>query len=126
MDGMTGGPEAQWRAALAGGRFLLQRAISSGTVFFPPRVMEPGTGETDLEWVEATGLGHIYSLTWVSQKPPVPPYNVAIVRLDEGAQLMSRIEGADPETLHIGQRVRAKIGTQDDGAPILLFEPTGH
>lgn len=126
MDGVTGGPEAQWRAALADGKFLLQRAASSGTVFFPPRVMEPGSGDTDLEWIEATGLGIIYSLTWVSQKPPAPPYNVAVVRLDEGAQLMSRVDGATPETLHIGQRVRAKITTQGDGAPILLFEPTGH
>jgi uncharacterized OB-fold protein len=126
MDGVTGGPEAQWRTALANGKFLLQRAVSSGKVFFPPRVMEPGTGDTDLEWIEATGLGTIYSLTWVSQKPPAPPYNVAVVRLDEGAQLMSRVDGAMPETLHIGQRVRAKIAAQDDGAPILLFEPAGH
>ena len=51
------GPEAHWRAALAEGRFLLQRAQSSGTVYFPPRLAEPGTGETDLEWVEASGMG---------------------------------------------------------------------
>jgi uncharacterized OB-fold protein len=126
MDGMTGGPEAQWRAALANGKFLLQRAASSGTVFFPPRVMEPGTGDTDLEWIEATGLGTVYSLTWVSQKPPAAPYNVVIVRLDEGAQMMSRVDGATPETLHIGQRVLAKIIAQDDGAPLLIFEPAGH
>ncbi|HEX7783013.1 MAG TPA: OB-fold domain-containing protein [Sphingobium sp.] len=124
-EGM-GAPEAHWRAALANGTFLLQRAVSSGTVIFPPRVMEPGTGDMDLEWIEATGLGTIYSLTWVSQKPPAQPYNVAVIRLDEGAQLMSRVDGGTPETLQIGQRVRAKIATQDDGTPILLFDPAGH
>ncbi|AUW59568.1 hypothetical protein C1T17_17275 [Sphingobium sp. SCG-1] len=126
MEAITGGPEAHWRAALEEGKFLLQRAVSSGTVFFPPRVLEPGTGDTDLEWIEASGLGTIYSLTWVSQKTPAPPYNVVIVRLDEGAQLMSRVEGADPETLHIGQRVRARIARQDDGDPMVVFELVGH
>lgn len=116
------GPEAQWRAALAGGRFLLQRAQSSGTVFFPPRLAEPGTGETDLEWIEASGMGTIYSMTLVSQKPPAPPYNVVLVDLDEGARLMSRVEGIAPDALHIGLRVRARIVEEGD-APLLVFEP---
>ncbi len=66
----TGGPEAHWRAALAEGRLLLQRALASGTVFFPPRVSEPGTGDPALEWIEASGLGTVYSVTLIPQKPP--------------------------------------------------------
>lgn len=112
-------PEAHWRAALAEGRFLLQRA-AGGPAFFPPRIAAPGSGETDLEWIEASGLGHIYSLTWVSQKPPTPPYNVAIVELDEGPRLMSRIEDVTPDGVAIGQRVRAEIVESGDGA-LLVF-----
>lgn len=113
-------PEAHWRAALAEGRFLLQRPRGGGPAFFPPRVAAPGSGETDLDWVEASGLGHIYSLTWVSQKPPTPPYNVAIVELDEGPRLMSRIEGVAPDGVAIGQRVRAEIVEGSEG-PLLVF-----
>lgn len=116
------GPEAQWRAALAEGRFLLQRAQSTGTRFFPPRVMEPGTGETDLEWVEALGAGTVYSVTVVSQKPPAPAYNVVLVDLDEGPRLMSRVDGVKAEAVHIGMHVKARVA-EEDGAPILLFDP---
>ena len=118
------GPEAHWRAALAEGRFLLQRAGSSGTVYFPPRLAEPGTGETDLEWIEASGMGRVYSMTIVAQKPPAPPYNVVLVDLDEGGRLMSRVDGIAPDALHIGLRVRARI-VEEDGAPLLVFEPAG-
>jgi len=114
-----------WRAALAEGRFLLQRAISSGNVFFPPRLAEPGSGDTNLEWIEASGMGTIYSVTLVSQKPPAPPYNVVLVDLDEGARMMSRVEGAPLDSLHIGMRVRARI-VQEGDAPLIVFTSTEH
>ena len=98
-DAVSTGPEAQWRAALADGRFLLQRAVSSGTVFFPPRLAEPGTGDDDIEWIEASGMGLVYSLTLVAPKPPAAPYNVVLVDLDEGARLMSRVDGVAPDAL---------------------------
>ena len=37
---------------------MLQRSRESGTCFWFPRVAEPGTGCTDLEWVEASGRRH--------------------------------------------------------------------
>lgn len=125
MDIMTGGPELHWRTSLADGKLLLQRAISSGSVFFPPRLAEPGTGDTDLEWIEASGMGTVYSLTVVSQKPPAQPYNVVLIDLDEGARLMSRIDDAAPDTLRIGMRVQASI-IEEDGGPLLVFVPAGH
>lgn len=119
------GPEAHWRTALADGRFLLQRAISSGTVYFPPRLAEPGSGDTDVEWIESMGMGTVYSLTWISQRPPAPAYNVVLVDLDEGVRLMSRVDGTNVETLQIGCRVRAHI-IEEDGAPLLIFKPVAH
>lgn len=116
------GPEAHWRAALAEGRFLLQRARSSGAVIFPPRLAEPGSGDADLEWIEASGLGTVHAVTVINRKPPETPYNVVLVELDEHVRLMSRVEGLSPEQVSIGMRVRARIGAED-GAPLLLFEP---
>ena len=52
-------PERSWLEALAQGRFLLQRSASSGQFVFPPRVAEPRSGATDLQWVEAVaGVVH--------------------------------------------------------------------
>lgn len=111
-------PDTQWRDALAQGRLLLQRAIGSGATFFPPRLIEPGTGEADLEWIEASGFGTVYSVTMINQKPPGEPYNVVLIDLDEGPRVMSRVEGAGE--VSIGLRVVARIERGDE--PILLFE----
>ena len=119
---MSASPEAAWRAGLAEGKVLLQRATASGTCFFPPRLAEPRTGDEAWCWVEASGLGRVYSVTVVNQKPPATPYNVALIDLDEGPRLMSRVEGIAAEAITIGLRVRARIATADDG-PILLFDP---
>lgn len=112
------GPEMQWREALAQGRLLLQRA-PDGNVIFPPRLAAPGTGDT-LEWFEASGGGSVYSLSWIQRKPPALPYHVALIDLDEGARLMSRVEGVTPETLAIGMRVEAFVDRGGE-APLLLF-----
>lgn len=120
----SGGPEAYWRAQLIAGKVMLQRARASGQIFFPPRMAEPGTGDTDLEWIEARGLGTVYSVTIVNQKPPTPPYNIVLVDLDEGARLMSRVDRIDPSEIRIGMRVEARI-LEEAGAPLLVFIPTG-
>ena len=44
---------------------MLQRCSSSGAFVFYPRVAEPGSGATTLEWVEASGRGTVYSTTVV-------------------------------------------------------------
>ena len=114
-------PDAEWRASLAEGRFMLQRARQSGTVFFPPRIVEPGTGNADLEWIEATGMGTVYSVTIIIPKPPKAPYNVALVDLDEGPRMMSRIDGIEPDQIGIGMRVVARIDTTGE-TPVIIFD----
>ncbi len=111
------GPEAQYRAFLQAGRFMIQRSRSTGRHVFYPRVSEPGTGATDLEWVEASGLGRIYSIT--VNRARTGSYNIALVELDEGPRLMSRIEGV--ETAPIGTRVRARVA-ELGGEPAVVFD----
>jgi uncharacterized protein len=115
------GPGQAWRQALGEGRLMLQRARSSGTVIFPPRLMEPGVGDTDLEWFEASGMGTIYAATVISRKPPEPAANVVLVDLDEHVRLMSRIDGIAAEEVRIGMRVRARVLTEGE-EPLLVFE----
>lgn len=118
--GTSEGPEARFRAFLAEGRFMIQRSASTGRHVFYPRVAVPGTGETDLEWVEAAGTGTVYSTT--VNRTRQGNYNVALIDLDEGVRMMSRVEGIAPEAVKIGQRVRARIASED-GNPIVVFDP---
>jgi uncharacterized protein len=112
------GAAQHWNEALAQGKLLLQRPFSGGDAIFPPREFVPGNGEA-LEWIEASGLGIVYSVTWVQRKPPEPPYNVALIDLAEGARMMARVEGVTPESLFIGMAVKARIAE----SLIVVFDP---
>lgn len=113
-------PDVEFRAFLTEGRFMIQRSRSSGAHVFYPRAVAPGTGALDLEWVEASGRGVVYSTTVVRKKPPEPSYNVALVDLAEGPRMMSRVEGVDPADVKIGAAVQARIIDQD-GEPVVVF-----
>jgi uncharacterized protein len=115
-------PELQYEAFLEEGRFMLLRSRATGRCFWFPRVAEPGTGCTELEWIEASGHGTVYSTTVIRQKPPTPHYNLALIDLAEGPRMMSRVEGVSPEDVRIGMRVRAKVVREGD-RPLLVFEP---
>lgn len=110
------GPEAEYKAYLAKGVFKIQRSQSTGKHVFYPRIAMPHSGETDLTWVEASGLGTIYAITVNRSKQG--QHNVALIDLDEGPRLMSRVDGV--ETAPIGSRVQAKI-IQEEGSPLLVF-----
>lgn len=113
-------PDADYIAFLEEGRFMIQRCRKSGEHFFYPRIAAPGTGETDLEWVEASGRGVVYSTTVVRKKDPEDSYNVALVDLDEGPRVMSRVIGVVPDSVKMGQPVQAEISQTNDGA-LLTF-----
>ena len=115
-------PEAEWRAHLAEGRFMIQRSRSTGGHVFYPRVAEPGTGAEDLEWVEASGEGTVHAVTIVRKKDPAHSYNVVLVDLAEGPRLMSRVDGAAVGHIKIGMAVRASI-VQEENQPLLVFVP---
>lgn len=115
-------PEQEYQSHLAEGRFMLLRGRTSGRCMFPPRVAEPLSGATDLEWVPASGTGTVYSTSVMRERPPKANYNIALVDLDEGPRMMSRVEGLAPEAVTIGMRVRAAI-IQEDGRPLVVFHP---
>lgn len=115
-------PDQEFLAFLAEGKFMIQRSRSSGKPFFYPRVMEPGTGATDLEWFEPSGLGTVYATTTVRVRPPESDYNVAVIELDDGPRMLGRVDDVAPSDVVIGMRVKARIEPQGD-RHIVVFAP---
>lgn len=115
-------PEQEFMAFLAQGRFMIQRSRSSGRHVFYPRVAEPRTGATDLEWVPASGAGTVYATSVVRQRDPSQSYNVALIDLAEGPRMMSRVEGIAPDAVRIGMRVQARVAAEGDGF-VVVFDP---
>lgn len=105
---MTHGPEAIWTDALRGGRLLFQRR-ADGSAVFPPRVLAPGDGGA-LAWAESAGTGTVHAVTVQPQRPPAPPRIIALVDLDEGFRMLTRLACDLPP----GTRVRAVIVAEAD------------
>ena len=96
--------------------------ISLDKFFFHPRVAFPGTGERDLEWVEVSGNGVVYSTTCNRRLPEKGgDFNLSLITLDEGPRIMSRVEGIDPDKVEIGQKVKARISSLN-GEPAVIFD----
>ncbi|MFM2279849.1 MAG: hypothetical protein RLZZ444_2080 [Pseudomonadota bacterium] len=114
------GPEARFKTFLEEGRFMIQQSRSTGRYCFYPRLAIPGTGETDLEWVQASGRGTVYAIT-INRKRE-GDQNIALIDLDEGVRMMSTIRGV--ETCSIGTRVKARIEQLASG-PAVVFDVEG-
>ena len=122
------GPEGQFWAHLREGRLMVQRSRSSGAFVFYPRLIAPKTGADDLEFVEVSGMGTIYSTTTVRRPAKHGgDHNVCIVDMDEGFRMLGRVVDAAPDAVRIGMRVQAAIEKVDFGLhanseqPIVVF-----
>ena len=117
------GPERRYLDYIAQGKFMIQRSKSTGKYVHYPRTINPGTGEADLEWVEASGEGTVYASTVNRQRPEKGgDYNIALIDLEEGPRMMSRVVGIAPTDVKIGMKVRAKIDKIGE-TPAIVFEP---
>jgi uncharacterized OB-fold protein len=111
------GPQATYQKFLGEGRFMLQYSPSADRYVLFPRVAVPGSGEVDLEWVEASGAGTVYAAT--VNRARTGDFNVVIVELDEGPRLMSRVDNV--LEVAIGSRVSARIA-DIEGEPQVVFD----
>lgn len=115
------GVEAAYQKALDAGRFQIQHCGSCGRHVFYPRESCPHCGNPSLAWVEPKGEGTVYAVTTVRRKSDAGgDYNVSLIDLDEDVRMMSRVEGA-PETVCIGQRVRARVVVKE-GRGVVVFD----
>ena len=116
------GPKQQFKNYLSQGKFMIQRSKSLNQFFFHPRVAFPGTGERDLEWVEASGNGIVHSTTCNRRLPEKGgDFNLSLITLEEGPRMMARVEGVEPDKLDIGQKVKARISDLN-GEPAIIFD----
>ena len=117
-------------AGAAAGRLLVQRCTDCGAHQFYPRPFCL-VCEDEVEWVETSGGGEVYSLTLNHLKvsaEPDPPYYVALVRLDEGPVLLTRIVDAAGAPLAagvaIGDRVVVAWHPRENAPPLPVFTPS--
>jgi uncharacterized protein len=115
-------PAEVCRRYLESGNLGFQRCTDCGAAVFYPRVLCPLCGSAFLEWQTSGGRGTVYATTAVHRRD-AEPYNVALVDLEEGFRMMSRVEGVPAEEVRIGTKVTLKINCEDDGlVPVFVAE----
>jgi uncharacterized protein len=109
--------------AAAAGKLVIQRCKETGLYQWYPRAGSIHTmGE--VEWVEASGKGSIYSFTIVRKNPADPafgklvPYAIAMVELEEGVHMMGNVTGVAMEDIKIGMPVEVYFGKLDEAGTV--------
>jgi uncharacterized OB-fold protein len=107
------------------GRLLAQRCASCERRYFIPSAFCPHCLSTDYDWAESTGRGHVVTTT-VIWRPPTPafdpPYVVAVVRLEEGYEMLTNLVGVAPEDDLIGAPVRVRFERESKEIALPFFE----
>jgi uncharacterized OB-fold protein len=123
QDLKTDSPNGVYVAHCRNGELAYQYDSATGKAVFYPRVIAPGSGTDTLEWRVSAGLGTVYATTVVHTRG-ADPHNVALIDLDEGFRMMSRVEQADPMAVRIGQRVRVRMHPENgEQPPYPVFVP---
>jgi uncharacterized protein len=95
-----------WEAC-SSGHLAVQRCETCGRMRYPISPICPDCLSGSFVWTPVSGLGElvsfvvfhqVYSEAWRERAP----YNVALVRLDEGPQLVSNVIGIDNSDLRVG------------------------
>jgi uncharacterized protein len=123
MTQAPGSPLATYISYLEKGQLAYQFSPEANAAVFFPRVICPKTGSNRLEWRVSTGLGVVHATTVVHPREG-EAYNVALIDLDEGFRLMSRVEDLPPAQVRIGMRVKVRVHRPGgDEPPYPVFFP---
>lgn len=109
-------------------KLILQTCNACERPIHYPRIACPHCGADDLGWREASGRGSIYSYTVVESNAPSAfvadmPYVVAVIRLEEGVQMLSNVVDCDPAELRCDQPVEVAFAPLDAEFTLPVFRP---
>lgn len=110
------------------GKLRIQHCRSCGEHIFIPQPACTRCLSGDMEWVESTGRGELYSYT-VVHRPQQPafevPYTVVIVQLEEGFFMLSNLIDCDEADIEVGMPVEVVFHKMTDDISLPYFRPTG-
>ena len=119
-----------WGGAKAG-KLMMQRCKDCQSWVFCPRPICVECNSGDLEWVQLSGRGKVFSFTVIREVvgqalrgfAPDIPYVTAWVDLDEGPRFCSNIVGCPIEKVHIDMPVQVVFEDSGEGITLPKFRP---
>lgn len=102
-----------WREYPQRYRLEASKFKKSGKTYFPPRDVDPETGETDPTMVRLPELGKLTTYTVIRVAPnqwgDQSPYAIGIAEMTDGTKIMAQMTDVDVETVKIGMEVRIEF-----------------
>lgn len=126
---VDGDSEGFWEGCRAGA-LRLQCCLSCGSYRYAPKRLCPSCWSTEFEWRAVSGRGEVYTFTvehhayHPSWKEDVP-YVIAVIQLEEGPRMTSRIVGCGPEDVRVDLPVQVTFDKATEDISLPLFEPSG-
>lgn len=117
-----------WEAAREG-RLDIPLCGDCGRHHFYPRAICPHCHSDNLKFDTVSGRGEVHTFT-IARRPAGPafaddvPYVVALIELEEGPRMMSRIQTDDPEKVRIGAKVEVTFVKATDEITFPHFRMT--
>jgi len=117
-----------WEAAHEG-RLDIPLCGDCGKHHFYPRAICPYCHSDNLKFDTVSGRGEVHTFT-IARRPAGPafgddvPYVVALIELEEGPRMMSRIQTDDPEKVRIGAKVEVTFVKATDEITFPYFQLT--
>jgi uncharacterized OB-fold protein len=102
-----------WREYPQRYRLEASKFKKSGKSYYPPRTIDPETGDADYEIVRLPDTGKIVTYTVIrvapSQWGDESPYALAIIDLTDGTRIMAQMTDCDVNEVKIGMEVRMEF-----------------
>jgi len=118
---------AEFWAATLDGRLRIQRCSACQRYIHYPRIVCPWCMSDDLGFEDVSGRGVVYSYTLVHRAPAAfadeAPYLVALVDLDVGVRMLTRLVGVPTDVDVIDLPVQVTFRPMSDTAALPFFEP---
>jgi uncharacterized OB-fold protein len=109
------------------GELRFQRCGACGAANFGAGLVCRTCRAQDLAWEASSGHGSLYSWTivWRPQTPAFDvPYAPAIVRIDEGYDMVSAVIGCSPEDMADGMSLSVEFHGVSDEVTLPFFSPS--
>ena len=111
-------------------RLVLPRCRHCDKFHYYPRAHCPHCWSRDLDWVQVSGKGKLYS--YLINHRPAPgfeddaPYSIAVVELEEGPRMLTNIVevAQTPEELKLDMPVEVVFDDASDSVTLPKFRPT--
>lgn len=109
-------------------RLIIQKCQDCGEHIFYPRIACINCSSDNLDWIECSGKGTVYTYTVVEANAPTAfmqdlPYVVAVVILEEGVRMLSNIIDCDPYAVECDMPVQVTFEKLNEDYTLPKFTP---